>query len=86
MNEKELAKNMEEFFLKETPDDGCMVCRVKHPVVLYSGEEKEVIEYFLITKKEVSNGKMIFINSRFWFDYHFLFEFAWEIIYKHIEG
>ena len=84
------TKEVYEFLLKETPDEGgCMLCLVTYKIYDYDLKEKKNIlkdkkEYFLVEKHNISNGVMFTINGRFLFDYEFVWENEnhWNILYK----
>lgn len=87
MENKEEARNkFHDFLMKETPDKGCMVCSVtekKYNVI--DGKEKETIRYYIIVKHEIANGYMFTINNNFWYDYEWLYDAEWKILFKHYE-
>jgi hypothetical protein len=88
MNEKEVK----EFLERETPQDGgCMLCLVTYKYMKYDLEkrcdvEKDVKDYFLIERHNISNGFLFTINTRMHEDYRFVWadgnENHWEILYK----
>lgn len=82
-------ENKEKFygFLKgECPEKGCMVCSVKEKSInALTGEEREVTNYYIIEKHKISNGNMFIINGRFWYEYEWLFDLEWKILFKHYE-
>ena len=80
---KPYMQKMWDFLMKEVPDVGCMVCKVDYVDENYKGEKYPKTEYFLIEKHKIASGYMFIINSHFWYDYDFLFDEKWEIIYKH---
>ena len=85
-NKKEAMDKFYDFLMKESPDKGCMVCSVteKRESVI-DGEEKEITRYYTIEKRKVANGYMFIINGRFWYDYEWLYDHEWKILYKHYE-
>lgn len=91
MATKEERKKMYDFFLKETPDKGCMLCKVVYEDKMFDLDEKKEVkytrtDYFLVEKRKVSNGDIFLLNGNLSYDYEFLFDKDWKIIYKHIEG
>lgn len=82
--DREKLNKFYEFLDREVPQEGgCMLCKVvsKAKKVL-TEEEYDKIDYFVIVRLTIANGFMFLINSRFWYDYKFLFDNEWEVIYK----
>lgn len=75
-----------DFLERECPEKGCMVCSVKEKRKnVLSGEEREVTNYYIIEKHKIANGNIFNINGRFWYDYEWLFDLEWKILFKHYE-
>ena len=83
---KECTDKMFDFLMKETPERGCMVCKVVYEVEDWNGEKRPRTNYFLIEKKKITGGYTFIINGRFWYDYDHLFNEKWKIIYKHYDS
>lgn len=75
-----------DFLERECPEKGCMVCSVKEKRKnVLTGEERKVTNYYIIEKHKIANGSIFNINGRFWYEYEWLFDLEWKILFKHYE-
>ena len=66
---------LKEFLDKETPPEGgCMLVAIPR--------KDGRLEYLLIERFKTGTGVMFTINDHLYYDYNFMWDNNWEIIYK----